>query len=250
MPGAVGQAGVEWVAYMDESGNRTGKDIVGESDLFVLACVTGSPDTLARLADMVRGMKRGLAPGFSPDQWELHGKEIVHGPEKGPFRAPLLARTVPKKTAILQSIADIVHEVGADIIVAVVPCKKIRKNHGKDHVMEYAMTMLLERLELLARMRGAGVVRIVSDEMRRGDQERVAAILSNMSLGHSAISGVRATRLSGIEYVSSMSSVLNQVADVVAYTINRHGGGDEELAGVFGELSKSIRMGLVWEGIE
>jgi len=228
MPGAAGQAGVKWVAYMDESGNRTGKDIEGESDLFVLACVTGSPDTLARLADMVRGMKRGLAPGFSPDRWELHGKEIVHGPEKGPFRAPLLARTVPKKIAILRGIADIVHEVGADIIVAVVPCKKIRRDHGKNHVMEYAMAMLLERLELLARVRGVDVVRIVSDEMRRGDQERAAAILSSMSLGHSAISSVRATRLSGIEYVSSMSSVLNQVADVVAYAINRSGGGGRE----------------------
>jgi len=250
MPGSVSRVATRWVAYIDESGNKTGKDIDEEGDLFVLACVTGSPDTLARLADMVEGMKRGLAPGFSPSQWELHGKEIMHGPEKKSRQTPRLARTIPKKIAILRGIADIVHEVGADIIVAVVPSKEIRKIHGKDHVMAHAIIILLERLERFARLRGINELHIVSDEMRIRDQERANTILSNMSSGRSSISSVRAMRLSGIEYVSSMSSVLNQVADVVAYTINRHGGGDEELAGVFGELSKSIRMGLVWEGIE
>lgn len=250
MPGPSSRTTARWVAYMDESGNRTGKDIREEGDLFVLACVTGSPDTLARLADAVRGMKRGLAPSFNPDLWELHGKEIMHGPEKKPRRAPLLARTIPKKIAILQGIADIVHELNVDIVVAVVPSKQIRKSHGKYHVMEHAMTVVLERLETYARLHGIDELRIVSDEMRGGDQERVSAILSNMSSGRSAISGMRAAHLSGIEYVSSMSSVLNQVADVVAYTINRHGGGDGGLADVFDTLSGSIRTGLAREGIE
>lgn len=160
----------------------------------------------------------------------------------------MLARTVTKKIAILQGIADIVHELDVDIVVAVVPSKQIRKNHGKDRVMEHALTMILERLEMFARLREIDELRIVSDEMRDRDQEKASAILSNMSSGRSAISGMRAAHLSGIEYVSSMSSVLNQVADVVAYTINRHGGGVGGLADVFDTLSGSIRMGLVWEG--
>lgn len=234
---------------MDESGNRTGKDIKEEGDLFVLACVTGSPDTLARLVDMIRGMKRGLAPNSSPDSWELHGKEIMHGAGKKSAWTPLRARTVPKKIAIMQGIVDIVHELDVDVIVAVVPSKKIRRNHGKGSVMENAMTMLLERLEMFARLRGVGEVRIVADEMRGGDQERASAILSDMASGHSAISSMRASRLSGIEYVSSMSSVLNQVADIVAYIINRRGGGDRNLDGVFGVLAKSVKMGLAQDEV-
>lgn len=84
--------GPGWVAYMDESGRDD------ENECFVLACIVGSTATMDRLDGEVRGLKRGLVPESDPETWELHGKEIWHGPDRKRGRTPLWPRTRAKKS--------------------------------------------------------------------------------------------------------------------------------------------------------
>jgi len=75
--GGIWATGQEWVAYVDESGSRVGAR--GGPGRFVLACVAGSPEAIAGLAESVRRLKLELVPKIDPADWELHAGDMFHG---------------------------------------------------------------------------------------------------------------------------------------------------------------------------
>lgn len=233
----------EWVAYMDESG----RDV--ESKHFVLACVVGKPSDLDRLSCEIRGLKRGLVPRSDPDAWELHGKEIWHGPDRKRGHAPLWLRNKEKKIDVLGAIVRAACDHDVMVFSAVINKGTLRKTHEEPRVMEYAITFLLERLERFLEAQGRNeMCRIVSDNIRAGDRRRAEMAVARLAQGASALSNVVTKHISGIEYVDSLCSNNTQVADIMAYIISHHMRKDKDLEPVFEQVESMIWREGAWYG--
>lgn len=85
----------EWVAYVDESGNRAGS--AGGPDYFVLAGVAGSQGALGELAERARRLKLDLVPHADPADWELHAGDMFHDRDD----SPLGSMSTAKKKCLL-----------------------------------------------------------------------------------------------------------------------------------------------------
>ncbi|MDD9808430.1 MAG: DUF3800 domain-containing protein [Thaumarchaeota archaeon] len=192
--------GPGWVAYMDESGRDD------SSEYYVLACVVGRVAAMDRLAGEIRGLKRGLVPESDPGAWELHGKEIWHGPDRKRGRTPLWPRTKAKKIAILGATVGTVCDHDVTVFAVVVQKEYLRRVHGNDsRAVEYAITFLLEYLERFLRTRGKkDRVRVVSDSVRIGDRREIEKAFAGLARGDNTLSYVKTGRISEIAYVDSV----------------------------------------------
>ena len=233
--------GPGWVAYMDESGRDD------SSEYYVLACVVGRVAAMDRLAGEIRGLKRGLVPESDPGAWELHGKEIWHGPDRKRGRTPLWPRTKAKKIAILGATVGTVCDHDVTVFAVVVQKEYLRRVHGNDsRAVEYAITFLLEYLERFLRTRGKkDRVRVVSDSVRIGDRREIEKAFAGLVRGDNTLSYVKTGHILEIVYVNSLSSNNTQAADIMAYVIGRHMKGDEDLEPVFAQIDAKV-----WNGGE
>lgn len=207
-------------AYVDESGARGGAE-----GHFVLACVAGDGDAIARLASGLRGAKLALAPGADPDAWEAHAREIMHGTGAGPLRP----RDMRDRVAAIRAI------VGAVCASGVSPAAVAVRNscpgrRGASMATRRAVSALVARLEGLAEGLGEGArCRVVSDSVRGGHRADMERALARASRG----------RVTGIEYVDSRSSLPVQAADSLAYAVGRHMAGDARFGEAFAEVERA-----------
>jgi len=198
----------------------------------------------------VRELKRGLAPGADPLSWELHGKEIRHDHGRKRKRSPLRLKTKAKKISALGAIVSAVCDYDVTVFAVVVKKDAVRRVRGKGSmVVEYAMTFLLERLELFLRARGGKMALVVLDNMRAGDRLEVEKTFGSLAGGHSALSCAKIEHISGMEFVDSMSSNCIQAVDVIAYVLGRHMRGDEDFGGVFSQIEGKIWREGGWYGL-
>ena len=236
---------VEWTAYIDESGRD------GQSDHFVIACIIGSPKTMAVLVKAIRGFKRGLAPKCDPDLWELHGQNIMHGFEPGirlgsvyiPGRGPRM-RDPTQKIAVFNSAINTVCEFDLTVFGIFVPNKQTSKKY-KDKVLELTTTILFEQLEQFAQTKPVGAIRIVSDSVLPNNQQTITTSFNNSRQGNNTISKIKTSHLTEIDYIDSKNSVLIQTADLLAYVINRYRNGDDRFEKMFTKLSQSVMITVV-----
>lgn len=199
----------------------------------MLACVAGSPKALAELEEKIRRLKLELAPKADPAGWELHAGDMFHN--RGGSILGLLE--TKKQMAIMRRIVDIVR--GCDVVLFYIVVMGTRM-HGKRathaRVVEHATALLVERLEQFAQEQGEGVtLRVVSDNAREHQRLAMERALERRATRRSPPLGRR--RVTLIEFADSLSNGLVQVADALAYIINRHAGGDA----AFGEMFRDIR---------
>jgi len=234
-----------WVAYMDGPGRDAA------SEYFVLACVVGRTATMDRLDAEAKGLKRGLVPESDPGAWELHGKEIWHGPDRKRRRTPLWPRTRAKKIAILGATVDTICDHDVTIFAVVAKKDYLRRTHGNDSkIVGYATTFLLEYLERFLRVHDRKEkVRAVSDSVRAGDRHETEKALADLIRGNNAQSHVKARRISGIELTDSLSSNNTQAADITAYVISRHMRGENALKPAFRRIEAKVWNGGAKRGI-
>lgn len=154
---------------------------------------------------------------------------------------------------VIRKIVDIV--CGCDIVVFNVVVMGARM-HGKritdDRITEHA-TLLVERLEGFAAEQGGETTpRVVSDNVVERNRLAMKRALMRRATTRSApFQGTR--RVTEITFVDSLSSALVQVADAIAYIINRHMGGDAMFDELFwlverkvwhhGDQSRTIKSG-------
>jgi len=212
----------EWVAYVDESGSGLGQK--GGSGRFVLACVAGSPAAIAALAENIRRLKLELAPELDPADWELHAGEMFHA--RG--SSPLGSMGMERQMRVMSRIVDIVCDSDVVVFSIVVTGAKMRGKRATDaRVAGHAMSILAERLELLALGLGdRTTLRVVSDNAPEAHRVAMEKALARDGTPH----------VTGIEFVDSRSSATVQAVDALAYTINRHMGGDA----MFGKAFRNI----------
>ncbi len=229
---------VEWTAYVDEAGKDE------KSNEFVLACIIGSPATIAKLSCAVREFKRGLAPEDDPDSWELHGKDMMRGSKPRQKRG-LRVRTTMQRIAIFNAALTIVREHDVTLFCVLVSNKKGSKAHNRDKILEYAVTILFERLDQFVHTsETADTVRIVSDYVTESHQKKIAAAFTNSKQGNSTISNIQTSHVTGIEYVDSKNSVPIQIADLIAYVVKRYRNGDKNFEKAFLEMVQSMETSV------
>lgn len=216
----------EWAAYVDESGSGIGAR--GGPGRLVLACVAASQETTAEIDERIRRLKLELVPWLDPADWELHAGDMFHNRAGSPLRS----MTTDEKMVVMRRIVDIV--CGSDAVtfpVIVTGVRTRRRGAGTTKTVEHATTLLIERLEGFAQERGRITLRVVSDNVPKGQ-----CLAMERALGRR---GARA--VTGIEFADSRSGAMLQVADAMAYAINRDAGGDAR----FRSLHADIR-GKAW----
>lgn len=213
----------EWIAYVDESGSGFG--IGGGPSRLVLACVAGHPAEIARLEERIRRFKLELVPRADPANWELHSVAMFH--DRG---SPLGSMSTKRNMSVMQKIVDIVCESGVVTFSIVVTGAKMRRKRVTDaKVVGHAMALLAERLELLAQEIGEGTtMRVISDNMPAARR---------LAMKRALASGVT-PHVTRIEFVDSRSSAAIQAVDALAYSINRHAGGDAAFRGLSGDIER------------
>lgn len=228
-----------WTLYMDESGSAG--DRRGH---YVLGCLVGNAEELARLEDRLYYLKLGMAPGKDPSSWEIHSNKIMTG------YSPIGARTPQKRLAVLKAVVETVCRSDVTLFGVAVVNELIRRNDNGDGV-HHALTFVLERFELFLRTRGGEETgQIVSDMMRLGTRKNADRVFTATKHGHNRLSDIRIESIAGMKYVSSRSSPLTQVADVIAYVIKRHVEGDERFEEMFARLASRVWVENQWHGWE
>ncbi|MCY4252945.1 MAG: DUF3800 domain-containing protein [Thaumarchaeota archaeon] len=225
----------EWEAYVDESGSGL-KSEMGPNR-FVLACVAGSPKALGELEEKIRRLKLELVPRADPAKWELHAADMFHG--RGD--SPLGSMSTEQNMRVMRQIMDIV--CGCDVVllnITVMGTRMRGKRVTDVRIAEQATVRLVERLEQLAIERGDGTtLRVVSDNVVERNRFAMRRALARRETRHPALSeGAR--RVTEIAFVDSRSSALVQVADAIAYIINRHKGGDAAFGCLFRLVERKV----------
>lgn len=229
----------DWVAYVDESGSGMGQG--SGPRRFVLACVAGSPAAIEDLAEKVRRLKLELVPGIDPSDWELHAGDMFH--DRG--GSPLGSLGMETKMPIMRRIANIVRDSDVVPLGVVLTGASMHGKRATDaKIIAHATSLLAERLERLAQGVGDRVtLRLVSDNAPEGQRLAMKRALDRQAGGWPPSRG-GARAVTGIEFVDSLRNALVQVADALAYIINRHAGGDamfEELFGIVDRKACSCR---------
>jgi len=227
----------EWVAHVDESGSGPGAR--GGQGRFVLACIAASPKTIAEIEERIRRLKLELVPALDPADWELHAGDMFHNRAGSPLRS----MTVDEKMATMRRIVDIVCDSDAVTFTVVVTGVRTRKKRvGTTRVAGHAMALLADRLEGFAQGQGRMTLRVVSDNVPEGQRLAMERALERRATGPTPRRDARA--VTGIEFADSMSSAMLQVADAMAYAINRDAGGDAEFRRLHGDIrGKAWRPG-------
>lgn len=225
--------------FADSSGNprsRTGADAY-----HTIGCVTGSPEELGTLSKMLYGLKLGLVPDRDPRSWELHGVRITHSSKYYPLRP----RTEDKRLDMFGSIARVICESGVTLFGVMASNKRIYEQYGTNaNIMDATWTLVLERHGLFVRSLGTGIPGyVVSDKAGGADMQQIHALVDSSVRLRNPISGVRTSRVAGIEFVDSMDSPLVQAADIAAYILSRNANGDER----FGRMARLL-LGSMWTG--
>lgn len=227
---AAGTGGPAWRQpfFADASGNSRGRS--GDDAYYTLGCVTGSPEALDALSKLMYGLKLGPVPGRDPRPWELHGVRINHR-RRG---YPLKPRTEDARLAVFDAATRAICESGVTLLVVTVDNRRAHAEFGPDaNIAGRAWTLLLERCELCLREQGAGALgRMVSDRTGEADMQHIRALVFDSVRRRNPASGVRTSRITGIEFVDSLDSPLVQAADSMAYIISRDINGDGRLGGM------------------
>jgi len=153
-----------------------------------------------------------------------------------------MAEDQAKKITILGAIVDTICDHDVTILAVVVKKDYLQSTHGNDsRVVEYAATFLLEYLERFLRAHDKkGQVLVVSDSVRAGDRQEIEMAFANLVRGNSTLSHVKAKRISGIEFIDSLSSNNTQAADIIAYVINRYMRGEKDLEPAFNRIDARV----------
>lgn len=228
----------EWVAYVDESGNREG--VSHESDHFVIAGFVGSHDSLDELAERTRRLKLELVPHVDPAGWELHAWDIFHNHND----YLLGSLSLDEKMSIMRRIVDIVCDCGVVPLGAAVLSKKMRKNGASAaKITEHALVILVELLERLAQeLEDGTTLKIVSDTTHKKYRLAMERTMSRRVTGRVRLPPGAERRVTRIEFVDSRSSALVQIADAIAYIIHRYVGGDAMFEKLFEDIRRKSRL--------
>ena len=237
LPRAGGPGAADWTLYMDESGKAGDRE-----GHYVLGCLAGDAGAIARVADRLYYLKRGMATERDPDSWEVHASRIMSR------RSPIGTRTERKKLAAIGAFVDTICESDVALFGAAI-VNELAHRHERDVGMRYALTFVLERYELLLRSRGPNARgRVVSDMVRRGTGTRLDRIFSSTMRGSNPVSHTLPRQITGMEYVSSESSPPVQLADVVAHTMRRSLEGDARFVSMSEKLMGSMWRDGEWHG--
>jgi len=231
---AVGARGPAWRQpfFVDASGNPRSRS--GDDAYYTLGCVTGSPEALGNLSRLMYGLKLGLVPGRDPRSWELHGVRITHR-RRG---YPLKPRTEAARLAVFGAATRAICESGVTLLVIAVDNRRAHAEFGPGaNISGRAWTLFLERCEMCMRYQGADAMgHVISDRVGSVDMRQTHALVFDSTRRRNPISGVRTSRIDGIEFVDSLDSPMVQAADIMAYIISRDINGDGRFGGMAGSL--------------
>jgi len=137
------------------------------------------------------------------------------------------------------------------LVVAVDNKRAYEKLGPGANISGMARTLFLERCEMYMRYRGAGVMgRVISDRAGSVDMRQTRALVFDSMRRRNPASGVRTSRIAGIEFVDSLDSLMVQAADIMAYIISRDINGDGRFGGMAGSLRERTWVSAdgVWLG--
>ena len=231
-----GNAAGRHVLFADSSGNPRSR--AGDDAYYMIVGITGSPEELGTLSKMLYGLKLGLVPGTDPRSWELHGVRIIHSRVGYPLRP----RTKDRRLGVFESATRAICESGVTLFGVMADNRRIYARFGADaNIIGRSWTLVLERYELYVRHSGQGIPGyVVSDKAGGVDMRRIHALVSSSVRLRNPISGVRTSRVAGIEFVDSLDSPQVQAADMAAYILSRHANGYDGFGGMARRLQESM----------
>ncbi|NEA53549.1 DUF3800 domain-containing protein [Streptomyces sp. SID13666] len=201
------------LVYIDETGS-VGKG-ANKQKLLTLASVLVHEDKVQPLAEKFRQVAWKHL-GWVPADFELHGNEIWNG--TGPWRSLTPAGLI----AVYEDAITVLNDLDVGVSYASIHKERLRTRYGGDadgNAYLLALQFLLEKID----SRYAGNKILIADEQKEHQLRAVKMVADLQDWGGGEVPGTKLkTVIDSMHFVSSHASPGVQLADLVAYALQRH----------------------------
>lgn len=207
------------IVYIDETGS-SGKG-AKKQDLLTVVAVIAEADTVRDLDDALRAVEDNHFALQTVQPREFHGVEIWHG------SGPWVGKQPAELLAVLEDVVALIDRFDLQIAFASVHKPRLiarRGPGGADRAYLLALQFLLEKVD----MNVSGTKIVVADEAKE-HQLTAAKMVGNLrNMGYGEVDGRQLkTVVDTVHFVDSRLSAGVQLADVVAFVIQRVDRGPE-----------------------
>ena len=215
-----------YLLYADGSGNSAIKQDRVHNGLYVLSCAIIHETRLRTVENNIAALKRNALPQIDPENWELHAHEIWNS--GGYFARADVSMDLPKKTAIFDKVVNTICKSDIALITVVVFKDRIKSRRLASNISGAAWKIAAERfdhfLERAPERTNMGMI-----FMDRSDRTSESEIRNAVNAAtRKGPSGQTEHVVSEPVFVRSDEHLSVQLADMVAYIVKRHYGGDSK----------------------
>ncbi|OUC81197.1 DUF3800 domain-containing protein [Streptomyces swartbergensis] len=200
------------LVYIDETGS-VGKG-ASKQKLLTLAAVLVHEDKVQPLAEKFRQVARTHL-GWVPADFELHGNEIWNG--IGHWDSLSYAELI----AAYEDAISVIDDLDVDVSCASIHKERLHTRYGGDadgNAYLLALQFLLEKIDT----RYTGNKILIADEQKEHQLRAVKMVADLQDWGGGEVPGTKLkTVIDSIHFVSSHASPGVQLADLVAYALQR-----------------------------
>ncbi|MEE1943093.1 DUF3800 domain-containing protein [Streptomyces sp. TRM 70361] len=200
------------LVYIDETGS-VGKG-ANKQKLLTLAAVLVHEDNVQPLADKFRQIARTHL-GWVPADFELHGNEIWHG--TGHWSSLPHAGLI----AVYEDAISVINDLDIGVSHASIHKERLRTRYGGDmsgNAYLLALQFLLEKID--SGYMGNKI--LIADEQKEHQLRAVKMVAELQDWGWGEVPGAKLrTVIDSMHFVSSHASPGVQLADLVAYALQR-----------------------------
>lgn len=202
------------LVYIDETGS------VGngakKQKLLTLAAVLVHEDKVQPLAERFRQIASKHLTRV-PDDFELHGNEIWNG------TGPWSSLTYPELIAVYEDAIAVIDDLEVSVSYASIHKERLHARYGGNadgNAYLLALQFLLEKID--SGYRGKGNKILIADEQKEHQLRAVKMVADLQDWGGGEVPGARLkTVIDSMHFVSSHASPGVQLADLVAYALQR-----------------------------
>ncbi|MFE5689669.1 DUF3800 domain-containing protein [Streptomyces sp. NPDC056512] len=201
------------LVYIDETGS-VGKG-ANKQKLLTLVAVLVHEDQVQPLAEKFRQVARKHLGGV-PEEFELHGNEIWN--RTGPWSSLSYAELI----AVYEDAISVLDDLDVGVSCASIHKERLHSRYGGDadeNAYLLALQFLLEKID--SGYRGNKI--LIADEQKEHQLRAIKMVADLQDWGGGQVPGTKLkTVIDSIHFVSSHASPGVQLADLVAYALQRH----------------------------
>ena len=221
--------------YVDGSGQTKIKRSSNENGFYVLSGIIVHERDWKEIENSLQSLKRELFSQHNPDDWELHAFQIWNN--KGFFKNINL----PKKKEIFSKLIALILDSEITIINSVIIKDQLKVRYTTPKTMEYSWTFLIERYEhfLFDKPSETNNGLVFIDSSTKTPESEIKDLIYKLVRRGSTWQYIEHVIEDPI-FLKSDRRNLIQLADMVAYCVNRHEKNDPNFGNWFNDLKTKM----------